>query len=164
MNPPGNVAGSGSALAGAPGTSAGAGASASAGIGSSAGGTSGGSGGCGTESFAAIYQSIFANKAYNCAGALCHGRVAMDFASVGDLSLSSAAVAYTQLVGKSSDSMKCPGKTRVIAGDPKNSLLVQKLRGDTTACGAPMPVGADQITDDELKRISDWISAGACNN
>jgi hypothetical protein len=31
-------------------------------------------------------------------------------------------------------------------------------------CGAPMPVGADQITDDELKRISDWISAGACNN
>jgi hypothetical protein len=83
---------------------------------------------------------------------------------VGNLSLSSAAVAYMQLVKVSSTSSMCSGKTRVVPGDPAGSLLVQKLRGNNTMCGAAMPVGADEITDAELKQITDWISAGACNN
>ena len=120
--------------------------------------------GCGTESFAAIYQSILMNPIYNCVGALCHGRDAANAASVGNLSLSSAAVAYMQLVKKASDGAVCSGKTRVVPGDPANSLFVQKLRGQSTMCGAPMPVNADEITDAELKRITDWISAGACDN
>lgn len=124
----------------------------------------GAAGGCGTESFAAIYQSILMNPTYNCAGALCHGRDAASAASVGNLSLSSASVAYMQLVKKASDSATCSGKTRVVPGDPTNSLLVQKLRGQNTTCGAAMPVNGDEIPDEDLKRITDWISAGACNN
>jgi mono/diheme cytochrome c family protein len=104
------------------------------------------------------------NATYNCSGPVCHGRDAASAAGVGNLSLSSAAVAYTQLVSKQSDSASCTGKTRVVPRDPANSLLVQKLRGQTTMCGAPMPVNADEITEAELKRITDWILGGACNN
>ena len=148
----------------AAGASGAAGMSMAAGAGGAAAGASGGAG-CGTESFAAIYQSIFADKTNNCSGPVCHGRTdAAGLALVGNLNLSTAQIAYMQLVGKNSDSTMCAGKPRVIARDPKGSLLVQKLRADTTTCGAGMPVGADEITDDQLKRITDWISAGACNN
>ena len=51
------------------------------------------------------------------------------------------------------------GKTRVVPGDPTNSLLLQKLRGATTTCGSPMPVGGDEIPEADFKRISDWISS-----
>lgn len=104
------------------------------------------------------------NSAYNCTGALCHGRDPSMASAVGNLSLMSASVAYMQLVKKASDSTTCSGNTRVVPGDPTNSLLVQKLRMQTAKCGSPMPVNADEITDDELKRITDWISGGACNN
>jgi hypothetical protein len=169
--PPGGVAGSaigansGAAAGSGPvaGVSAAAGVSGAAGM-SAAAGKSAGAAGCGSESFAAIYQSILADKNYNCSGALCHGRDAAGLPMVGNLSLSNAQVAYMQLVGKSSDSAMCAGKPRVVPGDAKGSLLIQKLRGDTTVCGAPMPVAADEITDDQLKRITDWINGGACDN
>lgn len=142
-----------------------AGASAAAGMtGSAAAGSGAASGGCGTESFKAIYDSIFKNMTHNCTGALCHGREAAMAMPVGNLSLSSAAVAYMQLVKVSSDSMGCSGKTRVIPGDAAGSLLVQKLRGSTTMCGGVMPVGAEEIPEADLKRITDWINAGACDN
>jgi hypothetical protein len=152
-----NSAGSSAAAGSGPvaGRSATAGMNAAAGMGAA---------GCGGESFAAIYQSILADKTYNCSGPLCHGRDAAGLPMVGNLSLSNAQVAYMQLVSKSSDSAMCAGKPRVVPGDAKGSLLIQKLRGDTTACGAPMPVAADEITEDQLKRIIDWINGGACNN
>jgi hypothetical protein len=148
-------------------TAAGGGAAAGRGAAGSSGaaaGSSGGSAGCGSESFAAIYSSILMNTTYNCTGPVCHGRTEAMAASVGNLSLSSAAVAYTQLVKKVSDGSACAGKTRVVPGDPSGSLFVQKLRGTTTMCGGSMPVNADELTDAELKRITDWISGGACNN
>jgi hypothetical protein len=83
---------------------------------------------------------------------------------VGNLSMSTAAVAYMQLVKASSNSMACMGKTRVVPGDAAGSLLVQKLRGATTMCGGVMPVGAEEIPEADFKRITDWINAGACDN
>lgn len=144
--------------------SAAAGTSASGAAGMAAAAGSAAAGGCGSESFAAIYDSIFKNATYNCTGALCHGREPAMAMAVGNLSLSSAAVAYMQLVKVDSTSSACMGKARVVPGDPMNSLLVQKLRGANVTCGAAMPVNAEEITDAELKRITDWISAGACNN
>lgn len=84
--------------------------------------------------------------------------------NVGNLSFSSAAVAYMQLVEVDSTGSACMGKTRVVPGDPTNSLLVQKLRGANVMCGGAMPVGGEEINDADLKRITDWISGGACNN
>jgi hypothetical protein len=143
-----------------------AGAKASADAGGSAAGAGGASAaaGCGSESFAAIYESILKNTTYNCAGPLCHGREAANAMTVGNLSFSSASVAYMQLVKVDSTGTACSGMPRVTPGDPAGSLLVQKLRSGTTTCGGVMPVGADEITDEDLKRITDWISGGACDN
>jgi hypothetical protein len=148
--------------ASAAGTSAAAGKGGSPGSSAAAGSTA--AAGCGSESFAAIYESILKNTTYNCAGPLCHGRETAMAMSVGNLSLSTADVAYTQLVKVSSTGMACSAMPRVVPGDAEGSLLVQKLRSATTTCGGVMPVGADEITDVDLKRITDWISAGACDN
>ena len=50
----------------------------------------------------------------------------------------------------------------VIAGDPGNSLLVQKLLGTQTE-GGVMPPGG-KLTDAEIQIIVDWINAGAPDN
>ena len=47
----------------------------------------------------------------------------------------------------------------VIAGDPENSLLAQKLLG-THSEGAIMPP-AGKLPDAEIQVILDWIAAGA---
>ncbi|MFN2197978.1 MAG: c-type cytochrome [Anaerolineales bacterium] len=47
----------------------------------------------------------------------------------------------------------------VIPGDPENSLLAQKLLG-TQETGGIMPPG-QQLPDDEIQLIVDWIAAGA---
>ena len=165
------AAGTSAAGSGTAGMSAAAGAGAAGTKGAASGGAAGsGSGGgaatagCGSESFAAIYETILKNATYNCAGPLCHGREPGNVAPVGDLSLSSASIAYMQLTAKTTASMSCAGKTRVVPGDPAASLLVQKLRGDTTMCGGVMPIGADEISEADLKRVTDWIKGGACNN
>jgi len=156
--------GAAGATAAAAGATAAAGNGGAGAAGSNAAGGNAAAGGCGSESFAAIYESILKNTTYNCAGALCHGRETAMAMTVGNLSLSSADVAYMQLVKVSSTSSACSGMPRVVPGDPAGSLLVQKLRSATTTCGGVMPVGADEITDVDLKRITDWISAGACDN
>ena len=54
------------------------------------------------------------------------------------------------------------GKRRVIALDPDNSLIIQKLSG-TPPCGNPMPPG-DMLTSAQVAEIRAWIVAGALNN
>lgn len=150
------------------GTSATAGTLATAGTSATAGRAGGSAGmnaagGCGTESFAAIYRDIFANANTSCTAAPCHGRkTALE--AVGNLDMSTPAITYSSLVGKTSDSMSCAGKPRVIAGNAQGSLLVRKLRDTTLDCGITMPAGNDPISDPDLQRIVTWINAGACNN
>lgn len=157
--------GSGTAGVGVAGTrsapTAGAGAAGSSAAVGGGGGAA--SGNCGAESFAAIYRDILAKPAYACSSAGCHGRTSA-IAEVGNLDLSTSAAAYSSLSGKTSDSMACSGKVRVKAGDPANSLFVQKLREETTKCGEVMPLGADLISDPDLARVTAWIQGGACNN
>lgn len=117
---------------------------------------------CGSESFRAIYQDIFRDATHSCTAPACHGRT-MRLEDVGNLDLSTADLAYGQLVDVGSDSEMCAGKPRVIPGNPQGSLLVTKLRDATVECGLLMPVGAP-IDDPSLMRIVNWIGAGACNN
>jgi hypothetical protein len=120
-------------------------------------------GGCGAESFAAIYRDIFASASTSCTATPCHGRK-MALEAVGNLDMSTPAISYTALVGKTSDSAMCAGKPRVVPGNAQGSLLVRKLRDTTLDCGVVMPAGSDQISDPDLMRIVSWINAGACNN
>jgi len=121
---------------------------------------------CGTESFAAIYQSIFASQTYSCNTTACHGRMAGQSASVGNLELLTKETAYKDLVGVKSDGVLCDDgmRTRVVPGNAAASLLVQKLKAETVMCGSIMPNTGIPIADVDQARITAWINAGACDN
>jgi hypothetical protein len=121
--------------------------------------------------FTNVYNDIIGVK---CIG--CHkpggGGVA-----VGMLDMSSQATAYGNLVGVSAmgvgagtSGVTCASAmlTRVVAGDPNNSLLFNKVHAKLVAanppCGSAMPLGPTVITQAEVDLISAWIAAGAMNN
>ncbi|RMF79771.1 MAG: hypothetical protein D6744_08840 [Planctomycetota bacterium] len=70
--------------------------------------------------------------------------------------------AYAQLVGATStlDS----SLTLVTPGDPAASFLYNKLAEQEPLAGRRMPLNDDPLTDEELKKIADWIAAGAPDN
>lgn len=109
---------------------------------------SGGGGGGTTVSFANDIQPIFTNSCVEC-----HG-------GSGGLFLSSGQ-AYNNLVG-----VVATGNSsfnRVTPGDPDNSYLVMKLRGDSRA-GSRMPLGRTPLSNDVINLIVTWINEGAQNN
>jgi len=164
----GATAGAGTGTAGASGmsgtagmvaTTAGGGAAGRAGMGGmTAAGSGGGSagaagGGTGTTAtFTEIYGLIMM-------GCSCHVTSTM-----GGLSMSSKAVAYTNLVGATATA--CPGEKRVVAGDPDKSVLYHSLDRTTFgSCKAPqMPAGGAKWSQANLDKLKSWITAGAMNN
>ena len=92
--------------------------------------------------FSAIFDEIIVAKGCN-GGALCHG------GSVGKLTMTNKADAYTALVGVDAMGTNLPpapmdckdsGLKRVVAGDPDHSLLMLKVTG-MQPCGMQMPPG-----------------------
>lgn len=47
---------------------------------------------------------------------------------------------------------------RIAPGDPDNSLIVQKVRGEA---GSQMPLSAPALSDEAIAKIIEWIEAGA---
>jgi hypothetical protein len=115
-------------------------------------------GGSTTATWSSLYASIVGPT---CAIAACHSASSARFN--GNLDLSSASVAYTQLVNHAPDAVGCG--TRVVPGHPEQSFLMQKLMGtqNMTTCGATMPVGA-MLPANEITLVGQWITAGAMNN
>ncbi len=105
-----------------------------------------------------IYATVLSPT---CALSVCHGTLGA--AASGNLDLSSPALAYTALVGTASSVAACG--TRVVAGDPGTSFLVQKVEGtqDPGMCGDPMPIGGT-LSPGQIAAIRDWITAGALMN
>ena len=169
------MAGAGSMAAGA-----GAGAAGVAGRGGSTGGASGASamgaagraGGApgGPPTFTRVWNEVLVAK--GCAGEFCHG------GAQGGLSLDNKLDAYVNLFEKPAAGPACgtSGKVRVKAGDPLQSLLLQKMAGPTAPCGELMPIGTKFepnciameasvcTTQRELQLVRDWITAGAKND
>jgi len=59
----------------------------------------------------------------------------------------------------------CAGQARIVAGDTVNSLIYQKIRSATPACGVYMPPPTTPLLSARQVRIvRDWILAGAPNN
>ena len=74
-----------------------------------------------------------------------------------------AGVSYAGLVGVASSAKA--GATRVIAGNPSGSYLVQKLEGAADIVGLRMPRnGPPFLTDAQVALIRLWIQNGAPNN
>src|SRR4030095_10998560 len=70
---------------------------------------------------------------------------------------------YQSLVGHAS--VNKPGAVNVIAGDPDNSYLIQKLEGRSGIVGLRMPRnGPPYLTDGQISIIRRWIELGAKND
>jgi hypothetical protein len=117
----------------------------------------------------ATFTEVFNLLAGGCAtGGYCHAAGG----GTSKLALVDQASAYTALAGVAGMGMAAPGSgkmgcstsmiVRVKAGDPDNSLLMQKLEGKQT-CGDVMPPGG-MLLPAELKLVRDWITAGAQND
>lgn len=73
-----------------------------------------------------------------------------------------AGMSFAELVNEPSSQRS--DLDRVEPGDPENSYIVKKLRGDGDINGQRMPEGGPFLSDAELARVSSWISDGAQNN
>jgi hypothetical protein len=93
--------------------------------------------------------------------AFCHvgGGIGMSW---GLLDLSTPARAHASLVDRPAAGKSCGsyGGTLVVPGDPRASLLVQKLEG-THDCGVRMPDKFPALRRAEIAPIRAWIEAGA---
>ena len=90
-----------------------------------------------------------------CAG--CHSGPTSGALPAG-MNLSTADDSFAALVGV--DSIQVPSLSRVAAGDPDNSYLIQKLEG-TAAVGGQMPLGGTPLDQGTIDDIRQWISDGA---
>jgi len=107
------------------------------------------------STFEAIQETIFEKR--QCTNETCHGS-----SSAGGLDLRPA-VAYENLIevpATGADGI------RVVPGDRERSLLYAKLEaatrpGSVEIAGAPMPVGSDPLTENELEAVRIWISGAA---
>jgi len=106
-----------------------------------------------TVSFRSIQSEIFNPS---CSG--CHN----GFFGLGGLDLGSANNSYANLVGIGSTGKD--GATRVIAGLPDESYLIQKLEASPGIVGDRMPQGIDPLSVADVQRIRDWIAGGALDN
>ena len=74
------------------------------------------------------------------------------------MDLTSADASFANLVGV--PSIQVPELSRVEAGDPDNSYLIQKLEG-TASEGAQMPFGGPPLDQAVIDDIRQWIADGA---
>ncbi len=106
--------------------------------------------------FGPNYSEIQANVfTPSCAGSSCHSGAAPP----AGLNLE-AANSYAELVGIASS--QDAGVMRVLAGDPDNSYLIQKLDGNASGGGIMPPGGA--LPQASIDTIRQWIMDGAIDD
>jgi hypothetical protein len=112
---------------------------------------------------AATWDSIWPALSPNCV--ICHGSQSGEMAGDGFILGDDMCTAYANIFGQTALTSDCGmmPRTVVIASDPDNSLLVQKLTA-TQTCGTPMPPSAEGlqgINPQLVDTIKAWIAAGA---
>jgi hypothetical protein len=55
------------------------------------------------------------------------------------------------------------GQTRVVAGKPEESLLIEKITA-AQSCGDRMPPTGELVVQDQIDMVTKWIAAGANND
>jgi len=130
--------------------------------------------GCGSgappaaDSFTKVYPEVIAKT---CSSDYCH-----NISVNTPLDMSSKVRAYWSLVDQPCSGSNCYGQgTRVIPGQPENSIMYQKLSATTVQCGLQMPLDTDMFLKGTLQfsaalpqpqqdLIRNWIQDGAQNN
>jgi hypothetical protein len=90
----------------------------------------------------------------SCTASGCHG------GGQGGLTMTSASVAYANLVGVVSPNS---GEVRVIPGNSAGSYVIKKLEGRQSV-GERMPLSLTPLGPNDLQNIKNWIDQGARNN
>ena len=114
-----------------------------------------------TSTFSSIQRDIFnaPDSTGRPACTSCHN--AQSFRLNGNLNLSGSG-AYAQLVSATSSAK--PTATRVVAGNPDESYLIQKVEGLPGLVGQRMPLNGPYLTAGQIAIIRRWIELGAQNN
>ncbi len=111
--------------------------------------------------FSEIYAAIFpAASRAKCN--FCHTQPASNISN-GNLHTGAegdTAAAYAALVGVTSTSKNCAGRSLVVPGKPEESLFYLKLTAEPP-CGARMPFGNGALPDAQIEMVRSWIAAGA---
>lgn len=117
-----------------------------------------GAGGAAPPTFTEVYTTVLAP--------LCSGCHVGGAAASGNLDMSTQTLAYTNLVGKAAMGPLCVSSnaTRVVANQPSQSLIINKLTMMTPLCGSQMPLGGGMLTTAQIALVTDWITDGALNN
>jgi hypothetical protein len=125
------------------------------------------------NSFTEVYQKVIART---CTNDYCHyNGVGIRYSA---LDMSSPVYAYWSLVGQPCMGASCSEMgTRVIPGDPNDSILYLKVSRTMPPCGSQMPADPVALTatgtsvfsgtalpDDQQQLIYAWILDGAQNN
>lgn len=95
-----------------------------------------------------------------CASSNCHSGVGAVLP--GAMDLTDADASFLALVGVASTQQ--PAILRVLAGDPDNSYLIQKLENALGITGAQMPFGQAPLDPAVIAEIRQWITDGALRN
>jgi hypothetical protein len=168
----GGDSGAGAGAAGVPPAGTGGGIAGMGGTGgmvAGTGGTTGGTGGGmsfvpGSPTFTAVFEEVVKGQGCN-APVSCHGGL------VGNLQMLEKQATYDALVNQPAMGMNLTlmpphcidsGLTRVVPGDPANSLLIQKLDG-TQPCGDKMPPTFD-LDATKIEQVRAWVQNGALND
>ncbi|MCH9007720.1 hypothetical protein IIA29_06895 [candidate division KSB1 bacterium] len=61
-------------------------------------------------------------------------------------------------------SLHNPNKSRVAAGDPGNSYILDIIQGNGVNGAVMPPGGNDLLSANKVQQLNDWITAGAQNN
>ena len=93
----------------------------------------------------------------NCAVSGCHAGASPQLGQ--DLS---AGQSFSNIVGV--QSVERSNLARIEPGDPENSYLFKKLRGDADIVGAQMPLGRAALSQEQIDLVRDWILDGALDN
>ena len=114
-----------------------------------------------TDSFGLIQQKIFDTK---CSSASCHGSSTDNSYKQHNLVLKGTDV-YERIINgtvKNADAMKANLK-QIVPNDLDKSFIYQKCiyAKSPYKFGNSMPLGADDLTANQLKFIEQWIKAGA---
>lgn len=125
------------------------------------------------KSFTLLYQTVLGPS---CSNDYCHySGVGVRYSA---LDMSSRSYAYWSLVDQPAAGPGCSRMgTRVVPGDPGDSLLYLKVSQTMAPCGAQMPANpttllttgtsefsGTPLPDDQQQLIADWIANGAQND
>jgi hypothetical protein len=106
-----------------------------------------------TATFTRVQNEIFTPS---CAFSGCHGGASPQLG----LNLV-AGKAYGSIVGVGSAESQL---LRIAPGDPNDSYVVVKVRGDAAILGARMPLGGPYLSSAHTSLLVDWVRRGAPND